>query len=245
MISSASAGLLSLLPILAGGYLILNAKIFRHWTAWLPGRILYFCIAIAGLLAFILAVAIESHFDLPYLRRIFGADVWRFSSPLLLTLVGRFIILDALFFGLSKWKPTMVKSLIFNAIKGQEFERFIFKAIDERRLIMATLEVGKVYIGLPLDTFSFADSDTGKKFLRLLPLESGHRDEKQRYERTTIYAPAFAKIKEENPAITPAIIADKLQVVVPVRQIISVHFFDPDLYKTFHAAKSAGNGHKS
>ena len=244
MTSSSSIGLLSLLPILAGGYVILSAKIFRHWTAWLPGRVLYFCIAIAGLLAFILAAMIESNVNLSSLQRIVGADILRLSSPFLLAWAVR-IIFDALFFAISKWNPQIPTRLVFNAIKGQEFERFIYKAITEQLLIMATLEAGKVYIGWPLDTFSFSDSDTGKKFLRLLPLQSGHRDEKQRYESTTAYSLAFAKIKEENSAITPAIIADKLQVVVPVRQIISVHFFDPDLYKTFHAAKSAGNGHKS
>ena len=244
MISSASAGLLSLLPILAGGYLILRANFFRYWMAWLPGRYLYFNIAIAGLLMFILAAAIESHVDLSILRRILGEDHQQFFLPVLVALLLR-LIFDALFFAMSKWNPETEKQRVLKAIGSKEFERFIYKAIDERRLIMATLEAGKVYIGLPLDTFSFADPDTGKKFLRLLPLESGYRDEKQRYEKTTIYSPAFEKMKKENPELDFKTVADNLQVVVPVRQIISVHLFDPDLYKTFHAAKSAGNGHKS
>jgi hypothetical protein len=232
-----AAGLFALLPILASGYLLLRAKPFRYHTSWLSGYALYFRIAVAGLAWFCLFTGIAFLSSLPPLSHavLFGAFIG--------ALIARFLIIDLIFALVVRRRPDAHTRLLFSAIKDREFELHVFTALEEQIPLMLTLENRKVYVGMPSDTFSFAEPDTDKKFIRLLPLKSGFRHS-QNYgvEFTTDYLEALARYGDEKTLDAALRATKNLEIVIPVRRIMTMQFFDEKIHSLFHSSPAAKGG---
>ena len=64
---------------------------------------------------------------------------------------------------------------VLSAIDGHEFERLLLDGLKSGVPILFTLRTGKVYLGWVVST---ADPRRDRKWVRILPLASGYRDER-------------------------------------------------------------------
>ena len=136
------------LSILASGYLLHDARIFRPLLPMYSGYILYFRIITVGLfflfLLYFLYVLLEKF--TPFI------EVWGITSQnaLLLTfplaLVIR-ILHEALMWLACKVVPKWDNILKLKILAERGFDKFIYEKIRDREMVMITLESGKVYVG--------------------------------------------------------------------------------------------------
>lgn len=228
----------SILLILAGGWLSLRAQSLEPIIWSESGYNLYFKIAAAGLLWFLLCVIAFTYLG--------------FSSVLALSCPGEhhasgiaaffrfFYRCSDEIFMLASWATPFVGLLAFvvfslfprpaalvnwrlkNIFRKKEFEKVVRQAINEERILLVTLDNNKAYIGLPADTFDFSHPDTAKKHLRIVPVMSGYRDSvTMELNITTDYSAALEAHEES------------LAIVIPVEKIAALQNFDLDLYDSF------------
>ena len=124
-------------------------------------------------------------------------------------------------------KALRERTLFKFGLEGYEFEKMVWRAMDNKMLLMLTLSSNKVYIGHPYRVFP---DDSGQdKWIGFYPRESGYRDkEKLGLILTTDYKAAFRK-EGARPGATPT------DMSIPLREIVSCQFFDHTLYSRFQA----------
>lgn len=115
---------------------------------------------------------------------------------------------------------------IHDAIKaiGNEFELMASKAIKENRLILLSLKNDKFYIGwvkeIPIPSQS--------NYLRIIPVFSGYRNKEKRLEFTSQYIEAYSLLIEDGRGND---FNDfNSDVVMPISEIITISFFDQEMY---------------
>lgn len=121
------------------------------------------------------------------------------------------------------------KEFIKRAIKnvGNELERHLEISYTEDRLLQITLSNGKFYIGwvneLPIPSVS--------NYIRLLPAISGFRNEHKELVLQRIIWMPINSFWKKNPDETL-----NIDIVLGLKDITSVSFFDQELYKQFNNA---------
>jgi hypothetical protein len=133
---------------------------------------------------------------------------------------------------------------------GDYLEILIEDSIQRSLPVAVTLKNGKFYIGLVLQNF---DPAYERKYLRLLPTDSGYRDPAtHRVNLTTHYSPVLwevvRRLDEAEAAagsVTPTAVQrlarvepEDFQIVLPVSEIQSTVLWDWDSYAQFREAEA-------
>lgn len=115
------------------------------------------------------------------------------------------------------------------SLEGWEFERMVDMAIAGKTLLMLTLRSRKVYVGRPYRVFP--DYSRQDKWVGFLPWRSGHREESSlELTWTTYYEEALGGPAEWETA-------KAIAMCIPLRDIVSCQFFQPELYSRFRAGQ--------
>lgn len=231
----------SILLILAGGWIALRSRSLEPVIWSESGYNLYFKIAAAGLLCFLVCITAFTGLGFSSVVALSCPGDYRAASPGVAAFFRFFYRCNGEIFMVASWAAPFVGLLVFvlfsrfprltrlvikwrlnNISMRKEFEKIIRQAIDEKNILLITLDNSKAYIGWPADTFDFSHPDTAKKHLRIVPMMSGYRDSATMgLNITTDYSVAL----EEHE--------DLLAVVIPVEKIASLQNFDLDLYDSF------------
>lgn len=119
---------------------------------------------------------------------------------------------------------------IGDAIKevGNEMEFLIRECFYDKEMILVTLNTGKFYVGysesLPIPSVT--------KYIKLMPMLSGYRDERQMLVFTTHYTKIYAdfSISQSIPDLEEL----NLKVILNFESIVSVSTFKLELYDMFN-----------
>jgi hypothetical protein len=116
--------------------------------------------------------------------------------------------------------------LLFRLGSVAELERFLWDANDRGLSVMVTTTTGKVYVG---NSLYMPVPGHDKEFIRLEPLLSGYRDERQDFQPTTSYS-WIASLPSEASSAVGELCKRDFDVVVPIDKVASVHSFDLATY---------------
>ncbi|WP_273452541.1 hypothetical protein [Nevskia ramosa] len=118
--------------------------------------------------------------------------------------------------------------------RGDDIEHLLLRSVERTMPIQVTLTTRKVYIG---DVVELVEPQNERKTLRLLPLISGYRDENDfSIVFTTSYTDVYARVLapvEDVVAGEPALRIEDFEIVVQLRDVISINLFDFDTYLQF------------
>ncbi|MGA9918886.1 MAG: hypothetical protein WBR17_40790 [Paraburkholderia sp.] len=107
---------------------------------------------------------------------------------------------------------------LFLNLKMNAFEREMFESMLEEVQIQITLEDGKVYTGWAMNVLpNLAESDT---YFRILPVWSGHRDEKLNIVQTTWYDDVYKHYVAQMEIGGNSINIESFIKVIPISKII-------------------------
>ncbi|HEU0079778.1 MAG TPA: hypothetical protein VFQ76_19185 [Longimicrobiaceae bacterium] len=114
---------------------------------------------------------------------------------------------------------------------GDYLETLLVRAIRRTKPVSVTLKSGKTYIGFVVGNI---DPSFDRRFVSLLPLQSGYRNGEHQLVINTDYARVYERINDEGRT-EPEL--DELMrdfiIVLPVGEIQSVNLFDRDAYRLF------------
>ena len=117
---------------------------------------------------------------------------------------------------------------------GDELELLLFRSLVHKMLVMATLGSGKVYVGFVTRSLP---PDVERRYLRLLPVASGYRDgQTQRVEFTTLYEEVRQQAEDVGSPLYGLLDQD-FEIVVPLREIVTINLFDFVAYEAFNAPR--------
>ena len=225
---------LFLLAVVAGYRFIKEYEGTRYRLPREEGHALYFDSAFYGLIIFLVTL---------FLVRAAYAGTTTLSQHLIPALEHRFFSLDsqaliliALFVApllsgvmarLAN-KYTAGNDSYFEALKNNNFEWMLVKAVESNKMVMVTMEDEKVYIGLvctPSDPLS-----RERRSFSLIPFISGYRrTDTRKVCLTTFYQEVFKKTEDEIQHLN---VADFV-VVLPMHKILSGRIFDLQAYEAF------------
>lgn len=116
---------------------------------------------------------------------------------------------------------------------GDYLERLLVRAIRRTKPVSATLKSGKTYIGFVVGN---VDPAFDRRFISLLPLQSGFRNAEHELVINTDYTRVYERISDEG---RPEPELDELMkdfiIVLPVGEIQSVNIFDREAYRLFRS----------
>ena len=92
---------------------------------------------------------------------------------------------------------------------------------------MATMEDKKVYVGFAVTTSDPAKRD--RRYFKLLPVMTGHRDKHQNVQFTTFYSSVYRDAVTTDDDFE----VNDFAVVLPVIRLVSIRLFDMAAYQTF------------
>ncbi len=103
--------------------------------------------------------------------------------------------------------------------RGSLTECLMQDCIDSRSLAELTLETGKSYVGLVLESGISTPSESD---VSIVPVFSGYRDDEQQLQLTTSYLDVILEIEDD--------LLYKLELVLSKSQIASARRFDIDIF---------------
>ncbi len=221
-----------ILPLVAGYYLLTRSYFFRFKQQRLETQRLIFE---SVLLSVVITIV-------TYLIRI----IIEFLSPTFINAVYRFIPLKSPYVGTAIF--TLLFAVLFSelanlflnkekyitdAIKnvGNEFELMLASSFTEGLLLQFTLDNNKFYIAwvkeLPIPSIS--------NYIRVTPAISGYRNP----EKELIFTSQYLSVYDEyiNEGKIKDIGQLKIDLVLNLKNIISVSYFDPEMYTRFNRLK--------
>ena len=212
--NSAAFGLQTVALALACGYILHEIRIWRWQFREYAGHILYFRVLVFGLAWLLLCEMLLTIYLGETSRSETVTPLHSFLSmifPLALALI---------VFGIAQYisshiKPDRENKMHLRMLKKSEmlFESHIMQATITGIPVMVTMDSGKVYIG------SVIAIRKNAKWLSLIPMRSGYRDEKSKLVLDTNYLPFHEKAARDHPEL-------KFDVTLPVDKIASLQFFD-------------------
>ena len=120
------------------------------------------------------------------------------------------------------------RKLLDHAIQNNDFEKLVLRSFDTNLPILLTLKTGQVYAGWAVRAPNPVQE---RKFLRILPLLSGYRDNHDRQVHfTTHYYDALHNSNEDSSDLSHLELQD-FEAVIPLDQIINAHLFDLVAYE--------------
>lgn len=215
----AALGLLSL----AGGFLLIHLYPRTAIPAYRAQgqRLLLYCASAAVILLVLsrLVILLLAQY-FPELLSVLSsmAHALAPSVPYAGTLVGSIVLAVVLAFSLRSEDLADEISVRTIYQDGDELEILLWEALHGAEPIEVSLETGKVYIGLPVDTTYPGEP---RRYVRMLPYVSGYRDSQQSLLITVHYLDLIEALTESAPR--------ELEVVIPVDRIVSARMFDLDL----------------
>jgi hypothetical protein len=223
-----------ILPLVAGYYLLTRSFYFRFKQQRLDTQRLIFE-------SVLLSVGITI---ITYIIRVIA----ELASPSLISFLYKFIPIKAPYVGTAIFTLLIavilaeLSNLILNkerfvkkAIKGvgNEFERMLASSFTEGLLLQFTLDNDKFYIAwvkeLPIPSIS--------SYIRVIPAISGYRNSEKELVFTSQYLSVYAEYVNEGK-ITD-IEQLKIDLVLDLKNIISVGYFDKEMYNRFNRLKDA------
>ena len=236
--------LLPLLLVLTSGWGLLQSHYGKSFVWWQSGYNLYFRIALAGILCFLVSIA--SAITVAVLGFLPGfpcTDADGAFISLLLRCQNEILSHAALatpVFGLSGyalanifWKaehPT-IEEKREEIIRGRELEGYIKRTMEKHPFLLITLDNRKAYISIASSTFHFNELDREEQYLRLRVMFSGYRGDADLQFRITAEYVTREEEKSQDANLEGA------EIIVPVRKIASIQPFDREVHFKFHDGK--------
>jgi hypothetical protein len=117
---------------------------------------------------------------------------------------------------------------------GSELEKFAEKSRTETLPVLVTLDNRKVYVGWVTEAPVVEPKKYGEEYLKLLPKQSGYRDEKNlRLHFTTSFEEVYGRIsqgeKYKKKHDAKLLTAEDFVIVIPVDRIVSLSWHAVDL----------------
>lgn len=213
---------LLLVPALAGYILQTQLHPYRYRTLRESGQHVVFRSAVAGsMLLFLAQLSVDIVIkyipsQVTYVNELFGSE---YTAAALLSF----------FFALAVWPvvnlfTTKNRAAIHAAEQNGELKGvFITEAISGGKLVEVSLNTGKVYIGLIIESGIGMSSQFD---FMIVPAYSGFRNrETQELEITQYYSHAIKKMVEEGKDWV------ELRIGISISDVVSVRFFYPELYR--------------
>jgi len=131
-------------------------------------------------------------------------------------------------------RPGAKEKHIASAIFDQDFELMVEKSLAEEKPMMITLKTGQVYVGWAVRG---PNPEQERRWLRILPLASGYRDEQRHVRLQVNYAPILKDIQINDRhfkrKIGRRVRAMDFEVVLSIDDISGMHLFDIEVYRIF------------
>ena len=222
---------LLLFPLVAGYYIFTKSYYFKFKQQRLDQQRLVFESIILGVIASILTYSLrlvyESITSPEFQQSIY--NVIPIKSPyagtslfVLIFSIG-FTEISNLFLDEKKHVVKAIKSI------GNEFELMLKSSFTDNKLLLFTLNNGKIYIAwvkeLPIPAVS--------KYVRIIPIISGYRDEQRNVVFTTHYLSVYAEYISDGKI--KSIEELDTDIILNSDDIVTVSFFDIDMYSVFNA----------
>ncbi len=223
---------LLLFPLVAGYYLFTKSYLFKFKQQRLDQQRLVFESIILGVAACVITYTLRLIYE-SIVSDELQAAVYR-AIPIKYPFAGTSLMVLLLAIGvteLSNWLFFDKKKRIIKAIKsiGNEFELLLNSSFTENKLLLFTLNNGKVYIAwvkeLPIPSVS--------KYIRIIPIISGYRDEQKNVIFTTHYLSVYGEYIREGKV--KSIEELDTDLILNTDDIVTVSFFDIDMYAVFNA----------
>jgi hypothetical protein len=145
------------------------------------------------------------------------------------TLIFSMVFTETANFFIPKHSEKFVRQAIQSV--GNEFERMLESSFTEGVLMQFTLDNNKFYIGwvkqLPIPSIS--------NYIRIIPAISGYRNEELELVFTSQYLSVYSEYIREGK-ITD-IEELKIDIILNVKNIVSVGYFDKEMYNRFNRLK--------
>jgi hypothetical protein len=217
-----------LLPLLGGYIFVALWNVTRFYCRREGGQRLIFWSAIAGFIFLAISYVVTQSLPAiwPGLHRAWTDFA---GYPHLGKSLGAFLL------GATLWIPL---NLVFRKKQwaertarnwGDYLELLLQRSIRQQKMVSITLKSGKVYIGMASATHN---PSYDKRYIKLLPVLSGHRDSAtHQLEIDTQYEAAYKKMQDEIPA---PFNEDDFELVIAVGEIQTVSIFILDVYRFFN-----------
>jgi hypothetical protein len=224
-----------LIPLAAGYFVLTRSYFFKFQQKRLDAqRIIFNCVLIGvfplvftfilkGIIDF-LAPQVPLYFSsfVPGNTPFLGTTLFCFFLTIFITEVSNFILADK--------KEAFHSDSIIK--EGNELELIFLSSLTKSKLLQFTLDSGKCYIGLvialPVPSVS--------RFVRIIPMISGYRDDKLKLHFTTQYLSVYKDYFNGNTPQFPEIKKLDVDMVLPLDKIVSVAYFDIEMYEKFNKA---------
>lgn len=226
---------LLIFPLVAGYYLLTRSYFFKFYQQRLDRqRLIFESILIGTALA---ATAYVLRFLFLYHYPAAGSSIYSsfpYKEPYTITSLSTVVI--AILFTVISNRILKEKkhSYVKKAIKdiGNEFELLMESSFSDKVLLQFTLDNNKFYIGwvkeLPIPSVS--------NFVRIIPAISGFRNSNMELEFTSHYLRVYSEYVKEGKIQR---IEDlKADLIIDVSEIVTVSYFDPDMYERFNRIKN-------
>lgn len=240
-----SVALLILLPILLSGYLFaIKTEVISYGISRLEGYHLYFASAIYGVYIVLLSVLIVLLLN--------DTVIWTWLSPLkskfeaLFSIKQDVALFEVVVVAVQSMILASIVARIVNyaideqlawvvSIQNDDFELLLMRALVNDDLIQVTMENGKVYVGFVIRGFQAKEE---RKYLRILPIYSGHRGESGKVKHTTPYGVVIENMTENigDEQARLKLVTD-FELVLPVSDIKSAHIFNNEAWDEFNMQK--------
>ncbi|MDR0787289.1 MAG: hypothetical protein LBG44_05430 [Gemmatimonadota bacterium] len=231
---------LLILPLLGGYYLVTYWNFTRFKSQRYSGERLIFHAGIAGTILLLLSAVISSVFawwepDAADRLKAFLPSFDYSGTTLLAFFLG---LVAPCILNLISTREIAINKAILEM--GGHLEQLLESSALESRQILVSLKSGKVYVGWAITNFN---PSSERKFIQLLPLSSGFRSlERHEVVFTTDYARVYLQMVEEDSSQLEEEFEEafkktlnNFRLVIPVTEISSANFFDPEAYDRFNA----------
>lgn len=235
-----------LLPLVGGYFFANTCNATRFRAAREEGHRLYFRAAFYGVILFAVALLLRvlvliawpgyrawEHSALVAIQPILKQGNEDAAIVVLLSLIALAIgvlagpVVNRLIIGKSFWLKA--------AIKEDEFEALLHRAVARAMPVSLTMENGKVYVGFVSKTF---EPKMSRKNFRILPLMSGYRSDAGKVNFTTYYDKAYERVGLG--ANDARLSLRDFEIVLPTDKVHSAGLFDVRAYQEFQTLAGAG-----
>ena len=134
----------------------------------------------------------------------------------------------------NRWIPNSKHIAVLSAIDGHEFEALLLDGLREEIPILFTLRTGKIYLGWVVST---PDPRRDRKWVRILPLAAGYRDEQQHPMFVSDYTEILARVQDGEDGVNHLDI-EAFEVVIAASEIDYAHMYDPQIADKFNLRSS-------
>ncbi len=229
------------LPLAGGYYFLVKSNYFKFRMRRVEQQRLIFESVVAGFIVLTVTYVLRFLGDYLFpdqiasLYSLLVPKGYTFLGTSTVSLVGSMLLVHIL----NRWVWTDIKTYQIQAIKkvGSQFEKNLMISALEKHLMEFTLTTGKVYIGFVSDLPIPRET----KVVSIYPIISGYRDEKKRLRLTTRYTNLVSALSKENLGEEERNLKEgidsgeiRLDIQIPFEMLVSVSFFDIDVYNVFN-----------